>query len=111
MSPLKTDILNFLKKSLQQNLTVYLKLRHQQGEVMTVVKEIVNDDVIIVDAVTLPGLELPRHSFYLDEIEHVAFARIFFNATLYAKLRDVKGNIRSLQEKLTGSKSPEAFYS
>jgi hypothetical protein len=110
MSPSKTDILNFLKKSLQQRLTVYFKLRHQQGEIMTTVKEIIHDDVIIVESVTLPGVELPRNSFYLDEIEQVSFARIFFNATLYAKLRDVRGNIRSLQEKLSGTKTEETFY-
>jgi hypothetical protein len=94
----KAEIHSLLKDSCDHHLSMYIKLRHQPGEILTVARQIIGD-IVIVEPVSLQGVELPRTSFYIQEIESVTLAKVFHNATLYAKLRDLKGNIRSLLSK------------
>jgi len=91
----KSELQSLIKESCDHHLSLYIKLRHQPGQLLTVVREI-HGDIIIVEPVTLRGVEFPRTSFYIEEIETATLAKVFSNATLYAKLRDLKGNIRSL---------------
>jgi hypothetical protein len=100
MSGVRSEIFATLQLSKNQGLTVHLRLRHQQGVVTTTVLD-VRGDIIMVKPVELPGVSLPRTSFYIDEIDSVRCPRILYNAPLYTKLSHIKENIRLFQEKIS----------
>jgi hypothetical protein len=100
MSGNKEEILATLLLSKNQGLTIHLRLRHQPDVIITTVLD-VRGDIIMVKAVDLPGVSLPRTSFYIDEIESVRCPRILYNAPLYTKLAHIRESIRNIQEKIS----------
>lgn len=89
-----------IQESCNHELSLYLKLRHQDGEILTTPRQIIGD-IVFVEPVSLQHLELPRTCFYFQEIESATVAKIFHNATLYARVRDLKGNLKIIQDRLS----------
>jgi hypothetical protein len=100
MALTKSEILYTLHLSKNKGIAISIKLRHQESSIVTSVEEVIND-IVVVKPVNLHGVSLPRTSFYLDEIEHVKSMKILFNAPLYVHLRNLKANIKSMQERMT----------
>jgi hypothetical protein len=94
------DILYNLHLSKNKEIVVQIKLRHQVQPILTTVEDVVND-IIVVKAVNLHGVSLPRTSFYIDEIETVKCMRVFYNTPIYVKLRNIKSSIREMQGKIS----------
>jgi hypothetical protein len=90
------DLLYNLHLSKNKEVVIKIKLRHQNDPILTTVEDVVND-IIVVKAVNLHGVSLPRTSFYIDEIESAKCMRVLYNAPLYVKLRTIKANIRDMQ--------------
>jgi hypothetical protein len=88
-----------LQLSKNKGVVIKIKLRHQENPILTTVEDIVND-IIVVKPVNLHGVSIPRTSFYVDEIEDAKCMRIFYNAPLYVRLRNIKSNIRIIQDKI-----------
>jgi hypothetical protein len=99
MSATRNEILHTLQQSKKGGLTINIKLRHQEEQIVTTVEDIF-EDIIIVKQVMLQGVTMPRTSFYIDEFESVRCPRILYNAPLYTNLRRISANIKGMSEKM-----------
>jgi hypothetical protein len=100
MSGKRSDIICNLHLSKNKGVMIRIRLRHHDGEVVTVIRDIIND-IIVVKPVHLVGVSIPRSSFYIDEIESVTCLKYLNNGPLYARVQNLRESLKNIPEKLS----------
>jgi hypothetical protein len=93
-------ILKDLFKSITHGNIVALKLKGVEKNVLTSVKEIRANSIVILNPITVYGSQLDYSVLFVEDIQDVRLYKARYSDPVYVRIRELKNNIDEIRRNL-----------